>query len=227
MFIILYFIFVEFLKVGRGVEYWPAALFLGLVMWEFFNEITKQGLKAIVSRGGIIRKINFPKYIIVLSSSISAFINLLLNFIIVAVFIILMDVPLSWSYLLIPVFILELYVFSLGMAFLLSTLYVKVRDIDFIWEIITRAGFYAVGVLFPMSRIFEQSQLAGTLLLLNPVAQAINDARRAMLGDGLDPNNVVAQNLTLLVMPLAITVVVAIFGVIYFRQRSAYFAEDV
>jgi ABC-2 type transport system permease protein len=227
MFLILYFIFVEFLHVGKGVEHWPAALFLGLVMWEFFSEVTKQGLKAVVSRGGIIRKINFPKYIIVVSSSISAFINLLINLVIVGVFVFIMGVPLSWTFLLIPIYIIELYIFSLGLAFVLATMYVKIRDVNFIWEIIVRAGFYAVGVLFPMSRIFGQSELAGQLLLLNPVAQSIQDARHALLGDALDPHHVVTQNVVMLSVALSLTFLTAIVGVIYFRRRSAYFAEDV
>jgi ABC-2 type transport system permease protein len=138
-----------------------------------------------------------------------------------------MKVPISWSYLLIPLFILELYVFSLGCAFILSTLYVKVRDIDFIWDIVTRAGFYAVGVLFPMSRIFEKSHKAGEILLLNPVAQTLNDARHALIGDALDPKHITSQSGAVILIPLGITLLTVLVGAIYFRKKSAYFAEDV
>lgn len=227
MFVILYIIFVKFLQVGRGVENWPIALFLGLVMWEFFNEVTKSGLKAIVGRGGIIRKINFPKYIIIVASSVSAFINMLLNMVVVALFAAFSGVELTWSLLLIPVFIAELYAFSLGCSFILSTLYVRVRDIDFIWEIITRAGFYAVGVLFPMAIIFEKSQLAGQVLLLNPVAQSINDARNALIGGAIAPTYSVIGEAALIILPISLTIFTLIFGALYFRQRSRYFAEDV
>ncbi|MGK2896606.1 MAG: ABC transporter permease, partial [Candidatus Saccharimonadales bacterium] len=76
LFTILYFVFVFFLRVGSDIPHWPVALLLGIVLWNFFGEITNNGLGSIVGRGDVIRKINFPKYVIVLASSISAFINL-------------------------------------------------------------------------------------------------------------------------------------------------------
>src|SRR3990167_4499788 len=63
LFAILYVIFVEFLRFGSDVEHFPLYLLLGIVLWGFFTEATNQGIQAIVSRGDLIRKINFPKYI--------------------------------------------------------------------------------------------------------------------------------------------------------------------
>jgi len=225
MFVVLYVIFVEFLRIGKDIPHWPVALFLGLVMWELFNETTKQGLKAIVSQGGIIRKINFPKYIIIVSTSISALINLSFNMVVVIVFIAINGAPVSWGYLLIPLFILELYIFSLGVAFLLSTAYVKVRDINFIWEIVLRAGFYVSAVMFPMSRIFERSVPAGQILLLNPVAQTIQDARHSMLPH--IPSSHFYFDGWMFILPFAVVAVTFAWGAWYFRRSSSYFAEKV
>lgn len=227
MFIILYIIFVKFLRVGADVPHWPVALLLGLVMWEFFNEVTNQGLKAIVSKGGLMRKINFPKYIIILSSSLSALINMLLNLLIVAVFIVISQAPITWGYLWIPIFIVELYLFALGCSFILSTLNVKVRDINFVWDILTRGGFYASAILFPMSEIFDISHLAGQVLLMNPVAQAINDMRHGMLGDIIPSTASSVGSIYLLIIPFGIVVLAVAFGAWYFRRRSPYFAEEV
>lgn len=228
MFIILFIIFTKFLHIGDKVPHWSVALFLGLVMWEFFNEVTKQGLKAVVNKGGLIRKINFPKYIIIVSSSLSALINLALNLVVVAIFIIITKAPVSWGYLLIPLYILELYIFALGCAFILSTMYVKFRDINFVWEIVTRAGFYATAVIFPMSRIFDASHLAGVVLLFSPVAQSINDARSSLLGNKIIPSTMTDLNNDLLIIvPLGLVLFFVLFGAWYFRSRSAYFAEDV
>lgn len=69
LFVILYFVFVHFLRVGSDVPNWPIALLFGIVLWNFFSEITSNGVGAIVGRGDIIRKINFPKYVIVMASS--------------------------------------------------------------------------------------------------------------------------------------------------------------
>lgn len=227
MFGILYIIFVEFLHIGKGIPHWPVALLMGLVMWEFFNEVTKQGQKSIVNKGGIMRKINFPKYIIVLSSSLSALINLLLNTVIVVIFIILNDAPISWSYLMIPLYIGELYIFALGCAFLLSTIYVKLRDINFVWDIILRGGFYASAILFPMSRIADKNPVVGEVLLLNPVAQSINDARNSILGQESIPSTVSILGPNLILIPFGIVALTVIIGAWYFRRRSPFFAEEV
>lgn len=224
MFIVLYVIFVEFLGIGANIEYWPAALFLGLVMWEFFNETTKQGLKSIVSKGSLIRKINFPKYIVVLSSSISALINLSLNLVVVAGFVLFMSVPLQASYFLIPIYVVELYLFGLGLAFILSALYVKARDINFIWEILMRAGFYASAVMFPISRVYLINETAGTILLMNPVAQTIQDARHLMLPNIPSTADYIGE---LVLIPILISVITFIIGAYYFRKKSQKFAEEV
>src|SRR5690349_2541607 len=102
LFTILYFVFVRFLKFGEGIEHFEVSLLLGIVMWTFFTEATGQGMQAIVARGDLIRKINFPKYIIVISGTISALINLLLNLVVVLLFIIINGVDIKWSILLLP-----------------------------------------------------------------------------------------------------------------------------
>jgi ABC-2 type transport system permease protein len=87
LFAILYVVFIKFMRFGDSGEHFAVQLLLGLVMWTFFTEATSQGMQAIVSRGDLIRKINFPKYIIVISGTISALINLLLNTFVVFIFI--------------------------------------------------------------------------------------------------------------------------------------------
>lgn len=227
MFVILYFIFVYFLHIGSQVHNWPVALLFGIVMWNFFNEVTKTGLKAIVNQGGLIRKINFPRYIIILSSSLSAFINMMINLVVVAIFFAATDLPVTWNLLLIPAFIIELYVFAVGCAFILSTLYVKLRDINFVWEIILQGGFYATAILYPISRIFGKSHLAGQVLLLSPVTQAIQDARHGILPNTLGSAHGLMGNTMLAIVPYLIVLVSIVFGGWYFRRRSPYFAEDI
>lgn len=226
MFIILYFIFVYFLKIGSGIPHWPVALLLGIVMWSFFTEVTNTGLKAVVNKGGVIRKINFPKYIIILAASISALINLLINLVIIAVFMYINHVPLTWHLLLVPVFIGEIFVFALGCAFILSTLYVKLRDINFVWDIIIQGAFYATAVLFPMSRVADKSALAAKVLMFNPAAQALQDARYSLLPATM-PTASHYLNGLLNVVPFVIVLVVLAFGAWYFRKNSPYFAENI
>jgi ABC-2 type transport system permease protein len=202
-------------------------MLLGIVIWNFFAEVTNSGLKAIVERGDIIRKINFPKYIIILSSGVSAFINLILNLLVIIVFMAVNQVELSWSVLLAPLFILEVFVFAIGASFILSTLYVRLRDINYIWEVIMQALFYASAVIYPIVLVVEKSSLAAQVLLLNPVAQAIQDARHALISPVNPTLYSLSESLLISAIPIGIVIIVAIFGSWYFRKRSPYFAEEV
>jgi ABC-2 type transport system permease protein len=97
LFAILYVVFVHFLRFGVGLDHFAVSLLLGIVLWSFFTEATSQGMQAIVGRGDLIRKINFPKYIIVISATISALINLLFNLVVVLVFMIIDGVDFKWT----------------------------------------------------------------------------------------------------------------------------------
>lgn len=227
LFAILYVFFVEVLHIGKEIENWGIALLLGIVLWTFFSEVVGQGLKSIVSSGGIIRKINFPKYIIVVSTSLSAFINLAINLVVVGIFAAVSGATLDWSALLIFVFILEIYIFGLGIAFLLSAVNVKFRDVGYIWEIVSQALFYGSAIMFPLNRVVEMSHDVAILLVLNPLAQAIQDARYFSVTHGVDTAHTLTDNVWIIVAPFLITITVFIVGALYFRKRSPYFAEDV
>ena len=60
LFAILYVVFEKFLRMGRDIEHFGVYLLLGIVLWTFFTEATNMGLQAIINRGDLIRKINFP-----------------------------------------------------------------------------------------------------------------------------------------------------------------------
>src|SRR6266511_862830 len=79
LFIILYFVFVKFMRIGADIPHFPVYLLLGIVVWNFFAEITSTCIDSIVKQSDIIRKLNFPKYVIILATEVSALINLLLN----------------------------------------------------------------------------------------------------------------------------------------------------
>lgn len=227
LFVILYFVFVYFLKVGSDVPHWPVGLLLGIIIWNFFSEVTNVGISSIVGRSDVIRKINFPKYVIVLSSSVSALINLGINLLVLVVFMIINQVPPTWTMLLAPIFIIEVFLFAMGLAFLLSALFVKLRDVNYIWEIVMQGLFYGSVVIYPAKMIIERSPDLATLLLLNPVAQAIQDLRHVIISPAMPTLHTVGQNIWLSVIPFFMVVITFIVGAIYFKKRSPYFAEDV
>jgi len=227
LFAILYVFFVEILHIGKEIEHWGVALLLGIVLWNFFSEVVKQGLKSVVSSGGIIRKINFPKYIVVVSTSLSAIINLLINLVVVGIFAAIDQVTLSWSMLLLPLFIVEIYIFALGLAFLLGTINVKFRDIGYIWEVVSQALFYGSAIMFPLNRVVHVSHDIAQMLALSPLSQAIQDARYYTITHDVDTLHTLTNNALFIATPFIIAIATFMFGAWYFRRRSPYFAEDV
>lgn len=227
LFLIMYIVFVYFLKIGEGVPHWPVQLLLGIVLWTFFAEVTNNGVTSIVNRGDVIRKINFPKYVIVLASSISAFINLLINLAVIAVFMVVNRVDVGWSMLLTPLFIGELFLLAFGLSLILSSTFVKVRDINYIWEIIMQGLFYASIVIYPITMVLEKGTIFAQTLLLNPVAQIIQDARISLVNVDSPTLYSLSGSLWLALVPYTVTVVLLIWGVVLFRKKSPTFAEDI
>ena len=226
LFIILYIVFDKFLRLGRDIEHFPVYLLVGIVLWNFFTEATVQGLQSIVSRGDLIRKINFPKFIIVVSGTISAFINLIINTIVILVFCIINSVSISAEALLIIPLIVELYVFSLAVAFFLATLNVKYRDIGYLWEIFLQAAFYATPVIYPLQMVVKQMPWAASWLMLNPVAQVVQDVRKVLVTQQtLQLYDLVS--FPVMLTPFVTVIIVILLAVFYFRSNQRYFAESV
>lgn len=226
-FVILYIIFVKFLKTGGDLPNFPVYLLLGIVVWNYFAEVTNLSVESIVSKGDLIRKINFPKYIIVLAGSMSALINLGINFLVVGCFIILTGSNASWDALwAVPLLVVELFVFAIGVAFFLSAAYVRLRDIGYIWELIMQAAFYVTPILYSLS--FINNDLVKQVMMINPMAQIIQDLRHVLVTP-IAPTigTVYGGNELIRLVPVGITLIIAAAAAYYFKKRSRSFAEDV
>lgn len=230
LFAILYVVFVHFLRIGGDIPHWPVAMLLGIVLWSFFSEVTNNGITSIVGRGDMIRKINFPKYVIIVAGTISAFINLLLNLVVIFVFMAFSGVELTWLAPLSALFILEIFVLALGLSFLLSAVFVKLRDINHIWEIIMQGLFYASAIIYPLVMVIQEmgERAAMWLLTVNPVAQSIQDARYMLINQEHTPTLYqLSGSLLWSIIPIAIVVVIFLVGAWYFKRKSPNFAENV
>lgn len=228
LFAISYVVFVRFLRFGQGIEHFAVALLLGIVMWSFFTETTTQGMQSIVARGDLLRKINFPKYILVISGSISALINFILNLFVVLVFMLFDGVDFSWAALLFPLTALGLYIFALAIAFLLAAINVKYRDVGHLWEVFLQALFYATPILYPLQMVIAQSNFAAQALMLNPIAVLVQGGRAQLVGhENVITADQVFSNPLWLVIPYAIIGFVAVLSVWYFRRSQSKFSEMV
>lgn len=229
MFAILYVVFGKLLRFGGDIPHYPVYLLAGTTLWAFFTECTNQGIQAIVNRGDLIRKICFPKYIIVVSATLTAVINLLINMIVVVIFALLDGITPSWTWLLAPLILFEFYCLSLGIAFLLGAINVKYRDITSIWDVLTQALFYAVPIIYPISMIIATSDIAAKIILINPIAQVIQDFRYLVVTpETITTWSYVGEGTPLLkFIPIIITIILLVWGSWYFRKKSKRFAEEI
>lgn len=225
LFLILYIVFVKFLRLGKGVPHYPVYLLMGIVIWNFFLEMTSQSLTSIVGRGDLIRKIRIPRWMIVFSSSISALINFFLNLVVIVIFMVLNHVSPYETLLWLPLILLEVYLFSLGLSLFLSAAFVRLRDINYVWEVILQAGFYMTPILYPLALITNLT--LQKIIMINPMAQAIQDARYAAVTHQTTTVYQLFGGGWYKFIPFIIVGVTLIVGVVYFRRESKYFAENI
>ncbi len=225
LFAVMYVVFALFLAMGGDIPNYPVYLLTGISFWTFFSEATTQGLQAVVGRGDLIRKINFPKYIIVLSGTISALINLFFNLIVVFVFAIVSGVRFRWTVLLLPLNILEMYVLALGIGLFLGTLYVKFRDVGYLWEVGLQLFFYATPIIYPITMVSATHPFMAKLMMFSPMAQIIQDIRYNLVTDQTETLWSMWGTPLAGIVPIGFTLIVFAFGAWFFAKHSKQFAE--
>lgn len=227
LFGVLYVIFVLILKAGGDVPYFGTYLLLGLVIWNFFVEVTTGSVGLMVAKGDLLRKINFPRYIIIIANSISALINLGLNMIVIGIVMIIAGADPNLYALWFPLLVVQLYIFSLALSFFLSAVYVKYRDINFIWEVATQMLFYATPILYAFSFITDKSMILGKIMLMSPLAQIMQDMRHGLVTDKAATASIIFNGGIYKLIPILLTIVIFVVGSLYFRKQSKNFAENV
>lgn len=227
MFGTMYLVFAKFLRFGDEIPHYPVYLLVGTVLWNFFIECTNQGIQSLLIRSDLMRKIAFPKWIIVLSATTTALINLGINFVVIILFSFFSGIAPNLGWLLVPFLILELYLLSLGLALLLGSVNIKYRDVQSIWEVLVQALFYAVPIIYPIQMVATYSNFTAHLLMLNPIAQVIQDVRSLLVTDATLTSWEILPHFLLNFIPLLLVGLVFIAGMFVFKHKSKYFAEEI
>ena len=227
MFAILYVVFAQILRFGSDIPHYPVYLLTGTVLWSFFTECTGQGIQSMIQRGDLIRKISFPKWIIVVSATATALINLGINLCVVIVFALINGVQPGLSWLLVPFSVIELYGLALGISFLLGAINVKFRDIASIWDVLVQAMFYTIPIIYPISMVADSSMAAAKVLLLNPIAQVVQDVRHNLITSEAVTTWGFLNHWWIALIPIALVALLLAVAGLYFRKKSQYFAEEI
>ena len=135
LFGVLYVVFTEFVRLGEGVPFYPVVLLSNIVLFTFLAEASA-ALTALVDREQLVRKVQFPLIAIPLSMVLFAAFNLVLNGLAVLIFALASGVHPHWTWFELPLLLGALGTFALGLAMLLSALYVRFRDVKPIWEVV-------------------------------------------------------------------------------------------
>jgi ABC-2 type transport system permease protein len=224
LFGILLFVFTQVFKVGSNeAEYYPVLLLTGIVLFTFFQESTTNAVGSVVAQEGIVRKTQFPRVVIPLSTVVTGAFNLGLNLIIVLVFLFAFGVEPMWSWLLFPVAVAALFVLTAGVSMMLSALYVRFRDLAIIWQVFAQALFYATPILYPITAFHDRT--LEHLLMINPLSVIFEQVRVWLL----EPDAPTAVNVAgwAGLIPAAVIFVGACgLGVWLFAREAPRIAED-
>ena len=224
LFGIVYLVFSEVVDAGAGVEFYGVILLLAMMLYFFFSEVTGAGVTSMVDRESLLRKVGFPRAVVPLSVALVAAMNLALNLVVLAAFVVASGVEPRWTWLLLPIPFALMLVFATGVAMLLSALYVRYRDIRPIWEVVLQALFYATPILYPIEAVIARSETLATIMLLNPIAALIQESRHLLTG--AMPLSEAIGSGALILVPLAILVAVTWLGVRVFDRMAPVAAEE-
>ncbi|HXF84754.1 MAG TPA: ABC transporter permease [Anaerolineales bacterium] len=199
----------------EGIPY-PVFSFTALLPWGLFVVALNQGSRSLVAHHNMVTKIYFPRLILPMSSVFAGLVDFAIAFVILIGLMIYYDVRPAYEFLwTLPFFILLALITALGVALWLSAINVRYRDVNHALPFLTQLWLFITPVAYSSSIISEKWQI---LYSLNPMAGVVNGFRWALLGSGNGPD------ITLWVST-AISVLILISGLFYFRSMEKTFAD--
>ncbi len=226
MFGVLYVVFTQVVRIGGDVELYPVALLLGVVFFTFFSEATGSAVGSLVEREALIRKVEFPRLAVPLSSVLTALLNVALNLVAVLVFLLVAGGRVRVSWLEVPFLVIALALLAAGLGMLLSALYVRYRDVKPIWEVALQILFYGSPIFYPIEVVAERSELAAKLMMVNPFAAILQQARHALIAPSHPSAAEAIGGAPHLLAPFGIAVAVIALGYRNFSRRAPHIAEE-
>ena len=223
LFAVLLLVFTEAFDLGERVRQYPALLLLNIVLFGFFQEATMQAVGSIVSQESVVRKTQFPRLVIPLAVVLTCLFNLGVNLVVVAGFLLVLGVEPVWTWLLFPLVVALLVVFTSALAMILSALNPRFRDTGILWSVALTALFYATPVLYPLEIIPGR---VGQLLALNPLAPLFELTRKWVIDPEAPGPAVAAGGAVWLLVPAALFVAICVLAVWIFNREAPRIAEE-
>ncbi len=169
---------VVFSQIFKGTTAYAAYVLSGLIAWNFFAQTTNDSMDKVVWGGSLLKYVYLPRTVLPVASMVAGLVNLLLALIPLALILVVYRVRLGWPILLLPLPIILIGLFSLGVALIVSTLAVYFPDVNPMYQIILMAWMYLTPVIYPWE-ILPQA-LQNILLYINPMVPLVNLFRLAI-----------------------------------------------
>lgn len=215
MMLVLYFIFAVVLNLNT--KNYVLLLLLGIIIWNFFVDATIMSMENIIAKRDLIMKVYFPRQVIVISSCLNSLIVLFFNLIIFFILMLVLGFSLNFNLLFFLIILIPLYLFSLGISYLLTALYVKYRDIYHIWGVFIQIGFWVTPIIYTIDKMPKQFII---LYLLNPIARIIELSRDLLIRSNL-------FNFLNFLVVFIFSIIFYLIGKFVYKKLSIYFPEEI
>jgi lipopolysaccharide transport system permease protein len=192
-------------------------LIIGLFLYEFFQESTKTGLLSLRAKGYLLTKARFPSWVIVVTSASNAVITVVLFSIVLVTFLALTGrAPSVGAAGLYVLYLIQLFAMVTGFSLAASVLFMRYRDLNQVWEVVTQAGFFVAPIVYPIGILPERLHM---YLYAWPPTPVILFARSVLL-EGRVPSALAHALL------LAETCLILGAGMLIYKLRAPRVAEE-
>lgn len=200
-----------------GVPY-PLLVFSALLPWQLVSGGLSDAASSLVVNANLLSKVYFPRLIVPASAVIVTFVDFLLSFVILFFLMIWYGFSPSLHILVLPVFILEAMILSLGSGLWLAAINVKYRDFRYIVPFLLQLILYISPVGFTTEVVPQRWR---TFYSLNPVVGIIDGFRWSILGGQA------SLDLTAFFVSASLSCLFLVFGIHYFRKTERSFADRI
>jgi lipopolysaccharide transport system permease protein len=128
---------------------YPVYLLGGLLAWSFMTQTTQYAMGVMAGGSGLLKRIYIPRATYVVAVVGNGLVNFLISILPLTLIVLVLQHPVGTSWLFLPVSIVILAVFTLGLALLLSTASVFFNDSIDIYQIVVQAGFFLTPIMYP------------------------------------------------------------------------------
>lgn len=219
---LLVFTLVFSIIMRANYEQYYLFLFVALVPWMFFGSSVQDGASCIMRESNMVKKIYFPREVIPISTVTSAFINMILTFVVVFIVLLLSGRGVNpLALLCLPVVMIVEYVLCMGIALIVAAVTVYLRDLQYILGIVVMALQYMTPVMYGADMVENANvpQILKTIFNLNPMTPIINIYRQILYYKEV-------PDLSTLAVAVVTGIVFVVLGAIIFRKLQRGFAEE-